>query len=71
MNPPCAERLRLKSVYTAAFNELDRLEKQQKKLIIDNDPAYAEIYPLIQAAIRTTKAAKRHLEAHLQSHHCE
>jgi hypothetical protein len=58
-------------VYAAAFNELDTLQKQQKQLIIDNDPAYAEIYPLIQAATRTAKAAKRHLEAHLLSHHCE
>jgi len=49
---------------------LNALQKQEKELSIDGNPAFAKLKPLIESAKQSLKEAARNLEVHLQAHRC-
>jgi hypothetical protein len=70
MSLPCIGRIQLERARDIAANELDSLQKQQKELTIDGNPAVVKLKPLVESAKQSLKVAVRNLEVHLLAHHC-
>lgn len=70
MSLPCTVRSHLEKARNVAANELNALQKQEKELSIDGNPAFAKLKPLIESAKQSLKEAARNLEVHLQAHRC-
>jgi hypothetical protein len=68
---PCEEKRRLQVEFLRAVHELNVLQTQQMRAVVEEDPDFPRFDVLIYMAQEKKDAAKYLLIAHIETHKCE
>ncbi len=66
----CRQKQFLLEQFTDAVREISRLQEDQTRAIIDDDPDFERFDLLLHVAIQSKNAAKYALLAHVEAHKC-
>ena len=66
----CEEKNRLLAEFLAAVHELNEIQSQQTRAVIDGDPDFARFDLLLHFAQEKKDRAKYAWIAHVEQHHC-
>jgi hypothetical protein len=66
----CEENQRLKDEFLVAIHEMNLLQSEQMKAVIEDDPDFSRFDLLIHMALEKRDKAKYQWIAHVESHRC-